>query len=156
MKYTEPGSYTLVYKAVDECGNESEQIREVIAEESQATVLFEGLFECSGDSDRITEEEFNRVYNAVQSDSVVHAEVWGGEQYDELIVDAVLPVFYYEPQSFDDLGVYKYEDASSADTTILFNTGIGDFGHIEYFSNYDENFYLRCSFADNYIKITVE
>lgn len=32
MKYTEPGIYSLKYKAVDECGNESVQNREVIVE----------------------------------------------------------------------------------------------------------------------------
>lgn len=47
MKYTEPGEYTLIYKAVDECGNESEQIREITVEDTEtyATVLYtDGTF----------------------------------------------------------------------------------------------------------------
>ena len=44
MKYTEAGTYELKYKAIDECGNESEQIRivNVTAPPTKATVLFDG------------------------------------------------------------------------------------------------------------------
>ena len=35
MKYTEPGTYELTYKAVDDCGNETEQTRTVVVAESE-------------------------------------------------------------------------------------------------------------------------
>lgn len=37
MKYDAPGEYTLVYKATDECGNETEQIRTIVVEERTDT-----------------------------------------------------------------------------------------------------------------------
>lgn len=41
MKYTEPGEHTLVYKAVDECGNTTEQIRTVeVVDVPKTTTLF--------------------------------------------------------------------------------------------------------------------
>lgn len=33
MKYTEAGTYELTYKAVDECGNEATQTRQIVVEE---------------------------------------------------------------------------------------------------------------------------
>lgn len=45
MKYNEAGEYTLVYMATDECGNTTEQIRNVVVESVEPTterLLFTG------------------------------------------------------------------------------------------------------------------
>lgn len=39
MKYTEPGEHTLVYKAEDECGNTTEQIRSVVVEAGDNNII---------------------------------------------------------------------------------------------------------------------
>lgn len=42
MKYTEPGTYELTYKAVDECGNETVDTRTVVVEEpTPSNIVFD-------------------------------------------------------------------------------------------------------------------
>lgn len=64
MKYDTPGEYTLVYKTVDGCGNKTEQIRTVVANDIKTVLFTDGTL-------IINERSNDRVANILEHGTVV-------------------------------------------------------------------------------------
>lgn len=93
MKYTEAGTYKLHYKAVDECGNETTQTRQIVVEEP--TKQYITLLDISN-------------YTAPNDTPIAKANPWEhADKYRHLVIEATGVVAYNGTTPYPD-ATYDY------------------------------------------------
>lgn len=104
MKYEEPGTYQLHYKAVDECGNETTQTRQIVVEEP--TKQYITLLDISN-------------YTAPNNTPIAKANPWEHDKGINLVVEATGVVAYNGTTPYPDATYdYGYFDGNISNPSV--------------------------------------
>lgn len=105
MKYTEAGTYKLHYKAVDECGNETTQTRQIVVEEP--TKQYITLLDISN-------------YTAPNDTPIAKANPWEHDKHRNLVVEATGVVAYNGTTPYPDATYdYGYFDVNIVNISVV-------------------------------------